>query len=75
MDLINDREEMIKQKKGLLITILKRKFEDRLYDKLDKADFTDMDGLDKWLDSAFAQYLSECDAIKEYYDRKLADTE
>ena len=59
--------EMNQQKKGLLITMIQRKFENHVYDHLNKSDFADMDSLDHWLDEALTNYFNECDAVKAYY--------
>lgn len=67
----HDKNEMNKQKRGLLITMIQRKFEDHVYDHLNKTDYADMESLDKWLDNALREYLGECDAIKAYYDKKM----
>lgn len=61
--------DMNKQKRGLLITMIQRKFEDHVYDHLNKTDFADMESLDKWLDDALSKYFDECDAVEAYYGR------
>ncbi len=67
----HDKNEMNKQKRGLLITMIQRKFENHVYDQLSKTDFADMDSLDKWLDGALEEYILECEAVSSYYDGKL----
>lgn len=62
-----DETEMNKHKRGLLITMVQRRFENHVYDYLNKADISDMDSLDRWLDNALNEYFDECDAIKAYY--------
>ena len=62
--------EMNKQKRGLLITMIQRKFENHVYEHLEKTNFDDLESLDNWLDEALTNYLDECDAIKNYYDSK-----
>ena len=64
-----EEKERNEQKRGLLIKMVQRKFENHIYDHLNKTDFKDMDNLDKWLDSVLAEYFSECNAIKAYYNR------
>ena len=68
---VNDQTTMNKQKRGLLITMMQRKFENEVYDYLNNETFDNMESLDKWLDGALTQYFEECDAIKEYYDDKI----
>lgn len=59
--------EMNKEKRGLLLTMIQRKFENHVYDYLNKADFADMDSLDRWLDKAISNYFDECKVVEEYY--------
>ena len=59
--------EMNKQKRGLLITMIQRKFENHVYDHLNKTNFEDIESLDLWLDKAVGDYFDECDAVKAYY--------
>ena len=41
-----DEKEMNKNKRGLLITMVQRRFENHVYEHLSKADFADMQALD-----------------------------
>lgn len=65
-----DEKEMNKNKRGLLITMVQRRFENHVYEHLSKADFADMQALDSWLDKMLSEYFKECDAIKAYYDNR-----
>ena len=65
-----DEKEMNKQKRGLLITMVQRRFENHVYEHLNKTDFADMQALDSWLDKMLTEYFEECDAIKAYYDNR-----
>lgn len=71
MGIDRDETRMLKEKRGLIFTMLKRRFEDQVYDYLCKDNFSDMDVLDDWLDKALEQYYNECEAIDEYYDERL----
>ena len=71
MGIDRDETRMLKEKRGLIFTMLKRRFEDQVYDYLCKDNFSDMDALDDWLDKALEQYYKECEAIDEYYDERL----
>ena len=62
-----DNEEMRKEKRGLLLTMMQRKFENRVYDYLNTAQITDMESLDHWLDKELGNYFDECDAITAFY--------
>lgn len=62
-----DNEEMRKEKRGLLLTMMQRKFENRVYDYLNTAQITDMESLDYWLDKELGNYFDECDAITAFY--------
>ena len=65
-----DEKEMNKNKRGLLITMVQRRFENHVYEHLSKTDFADMDSLDLWLDKMLTEYFEECDAIKAFYDNR-----
>ena len=65
-----DEKEMNKNKRGLLITMVQRRFENHVYEHLSKTDFADMEALDSWLDKMLSEYFKECDAIKAYYDNR-----
>lgn len=60
-------EEMRKEKRGLMFTMMQRKFENRVYEYLNSANISDMESLDRWLDKELDNYFKECDAIKAYY--------
>ena len=65
-----DEKEMNKHKRGLLITMVQRRFEEHVYEHLSKTDFADMQALDSWLDKMLTEYFEECDAIKAFYDNR-----
>ena len=65
-----DEKEMNKNKRGLLITMVQRRFENHVYEHLSKTDFADMQALDSWLDKMLTEYFEECDAIKAFYDNR-----
>ena len=65
-----DEKEMNKHKRGLLITMVQRRFEEHVYEHLSKTDFADMEALDSWLDKMLTEYFEECDAIKAFYDNR-----
>jgi hypothetical protein len=66
----HDEKELSKQKRGLLIKMIQRKFENHIYDHLNKTDFADMESLDSWLDKVLKVYFAECDAVTAYYDAR-----
>ena len=68
MDDNRSEMNMTKNKRGVLITLMKRKFEDHVYDYLNNGDFSSMEALDAWLDKELCTYFDECDAIKAFYD-------
>lgn len=63
-------KELNEQKKGLLIKMIQRKVENHIYDHLNKADFANMDSLDRWLDKTITEYFDECNAVEAYYNSK-----
>lgn len=65
-----DEKEMNKNKRGLLIRMVQRRFENHIYEHLGKADFANMESLDLWLDKMLTEYFIECDAITAYYDNR-----
>lgn len=60
-------DEMRKEKRGLLLTMMQRKFENRVYDYLNTAKINNMESLDHWLDKELGNYFDECDAITAFY--------
>ena len=66
-------EDWLREKKGLLTTMMRTRFEDRVYDKLETGDFHSIDELDAWLDEALTSFRSELQAVSDYYDKRISE--
>ena len=61
-----------KAKCGLLLSLMKERFEVKVYDMLEKEGFSSMEELDGFLDDELRKYYAERIAVKKYYDQKLS---
>lgn len=61
-----------KAKCGLLLSLMKERFEVSLYDILEKENFSSMEELDSFLDEELRKYYAEKIAVKTFYDQKLS---
>ena len=61
-----------KAKCGLLLSLMKERFEVKVYDMLEKESFSSMEELDLFLDEELRKYYAERIAVKNYYDQKLS---
>ena len=61
-----------KAKCGLLLSLMKERFEVHLYEMLEERDFSSMDELDDVLDAELQKYYAEKNAVKSYYEQKLS---
>lgn len=59
------------EKRGLLISLMKRRFEDNIYTILSKKSFSTMQDLDDMLDPKIRAYFSEMKAVDDYYYIKI----
>lgn len=67
MDDYRSEAGMTKNKRGILFKLMKRKFEDHVYDYLNNGDFSSMEDLDAWLEKEFCTFYDEIDTIKVFY--------
>lgn len=67
----DEQRELEKQKRGLLLTIMQAKFEDKVYAYLDSDKFESMDELDAWLSEALQQFCKERRMVREYYNSRI----
>lgn len=67
----DEQREFEKQKRGLLLTIMQAKFEDKVYAYLDSDKFESMDELDDWLSEALQQFCKERRMVREYYNSRI----
>ena len=67
----DEQREFEKQKRGLLLTIMQAKFEDKVYAYLDSDKFESMDELDAWLSEALQQFCKERRVVREYYNSRI----
>ena len=66
-----DDVRMMKEKRGLLITLLGHELDDYVMKKLEYGDLQDIYALDMFLDETLTEYFQRCDFIREYYHEKL----
>ena len=59
------------EKRGLLISLMKRRFEDNIYAILSKKSFPTMQDLDDMLDPKIRAYFSEMKAVDDYYSSRI----
>lgn len=59
------------EKRGLLTSLMKRRFEDNIYSILSKKSFPTMQDLDDMLDPKIRAYFSEMKAVDDYYSAKV----
>lgn len=59
------------EKRGLLISLMKRRFEDNAYHILSNKHFATMDDVDKMLDPKIRAYFSEMKAVDDYYNARI----
>ena len=61
-----------KAKRGLLITLMKDRFENNLSKILESGNYSSMDELDDILDMELRKYYSEIDVVKSFYEQKCS---
>lgn len=59
------------EKRGLLISLMKRRFEDNVYHILSNKHFETMDDVNKMLDPKIRAYFSEMKAVDDYYNARI----
>jgi len=60
-----------KNKRNLILSMMKAKFEDRVYDYLDKGEYQSIDEMDEWVDEQLRLFENETTAVREYYNDKM----
>lgn len=69
---MNDEERnWTKNKCNLILTMMKQKFEDEVYEYLEKSEFKSMDEMDAWIDERLHRFYDEREAVKKYYEAKI----
>jgi len=69
---MNDEERnWTKNKCNLILTMMKQKFEDEVYEYLEKSEFKSMDEMDTWIDERLHRFYDEWEAVKKYYEAKI----
>lgn len=69
---MNDEERnWTKSKCNLILTMMKQKFEDEVYEYLEKSEFKSMDEMDAWIDERLHRFYDERESVKKYYEAKI----
>lgn len=66
-----DDVRMMKEKRGLLITLLGHELDDYIMKKLEDEDLQNIHALDMFLDETLTEYFQRCDFVRKYYHEKL----
>ena len=64
-------ENIEKKKKHLILSLMQCKFEQNMAELIEENDFESMDELDYEVDRRLRRFYEECDAVAEYYDKKI----
>lgn len=66
-----DEEKWIKNKAGLIVELMRMKFEERMYDAFETMDFKSIEELDAWVDIELRKFEDEKRAVKAYYNKLI----
>ena len=66
-----ERINFEKNKRGLILEMMKMRFEDRVYEYLEEGKYESMDELDAWISNVLQQFEAERKQVKEYYDKRI----
>ncbi len=67
----DEERDWIKNKRGLLIKVLKASLEERVYDYINSDQWKSVEELDAWVDGQLRQFEDTKDAIVDFYDEKM----
>lgn len=65
--------QWIKNRAGLVVTIMKQKFEENVYDAFEKQNFQSIEEMDEWVGEKLIQFENEKKAVKAYYDELVSE--
>ena len=65
--------QWIKNRAGLVVTIMKQKFEENVYDAFEKQNFQSIEEMDEWIGEKLMQFENEKKAVKAYYDELVSE--
>ena len=65
--------QWIKNRAGLVVTIMKQKFEENVYDGFEKQNFQSIEEMDEWVGERLMQFENEKKAVKAYYDELVSE--
>lgn len=66
-----EEREWTKNKRNLILTMMRQKFEEQVYEYLEKGEYQSLEEMDQWIDERLRQFEDERYAVKEYYDSKM----
>jgi hypothetical protein len=69
---MNEEErEWTKNKRNLILTMMRQKFEEQVYEYLEKGEYKSLEEMDQWIDERLHLFENERYAVREYYDSKM----
>lgn len=69
---MNEEErEWTKNKRNLILTMMRQKFEEQVYEYLEKGEYKSLEEMDQWIDERLHRFEDERYAVREYYDSKM----
>jgi hypothetical protein len=66
-----EEREWTKNKRNLILTMMRQKFEEQVYEYLEKGEYQSLEEMDAWIDERLHQFEDERRAIREYYNSKM----
>lgn len=66
-----EEREWTKNKRNLILTMMQQKFEEQVYEYLEKGEYQSLDEMDQWIDERLHQFEDERHAVREYYNSKM----
>lgn len=66
-----EEREWTKNKRNLILTMMRQKFEETVYSYLEKGEYKSLEEMDEWVDNKLRQFEDERSAVREYYNAKM----
>ena len=67
------RIHWVNNKRNLLLALTKKRFEEAVYEKLERNDNMNFEELDEWLDDQLTTFLDQRNSIQDKYDGILKE--
>ena len=66
-------EDIEKKKKSLILELMHDKFEENMKEQISARSWASVDELDAYLDQQLQKFYEECDAVSNYYDKRIEE--